>query len=98
VTDPLVAELARLLDREPAGLPCEELSRRVHRRRVDVVAALAADPRFVHVGQTRRSRWRLAARIARPTSRDGMGRNHRARPDLDASGVPVIGRTEQGAS
>ena len=83
---PIADDLARVLAAEPVGLPCRELARRVHRRFVDVLAVLRADPRFVHRGRTRGSRWRLSA------PQDRMGANHPARPDLDPLGIPIIGR------
>jgi hypothetical protein len=61
--DPLVDELYALLEREQAGLPLNELARRVHRRRETVLAALhAGGPRFVASGTGRGSRWAVPLR------------------------------------
>lgn len=83
-------DLARVLDGEPFGLPCEELARRVHRRFGDVRATLRADPRFVRFGRGRGSRWRLATGMPLSTPWARMGRVSRASPDLDPSGVPIV--------
>lgn len=72
MNDPLVDDLARLLDGQPAGLSCDGLRARVNRRRTDVLATLRADPRFQHVGAGSRSRWQLSDRRGR--RRDGSGR------------------------
>lgn len=42
----LADDLARLLAAEPDGLSCDELARRLHRRRASVLAALHGDSRF----------------------------------------------------
>jgi hypothetical protein len=63
--DPLAADLAAVLVVEPVGLSCDVLARRVRRRRSEVLAAVRRDPRFVHQGGRRGSRWRL---------QDGQGR------------------------
>jgi len=49
--------LAELLAGEPAGLSCDVLARRTHRRKADVLAKLRSDSRFEHRGQRRGSRW-----------------------------------------
>jgi hypothetical protein len=55
----LADDLARLLASEPLGLSGCELARRAGRRRLAVIDALEADPRFEHDGSGRGSRWRL---------------------------------------
>jgi hypothetical protein len=65
----LADDLAAMLATEPFGLSCDALALSVHRRRADVLAALRADPRFIHDGDRKGSRWRL-----REGSRDGQGR------------------------
>jgi hypothetical protein len=89
----LADDLARVLDREPFGLPCHVLARRVHRRRAVVRAALDADERFEHDGRTHGSRWRVAASMVRGPNGNSAGPNERGAPDLDASGVPLVHRT-----
>jgi hypothetical protein len=66
-------DLECVLAAEPRGLSCDGLSRRLHRRRTEVLAVLQSNPRFERVGRTRRARWRL---------RDGMGRNDRGEPSV----------------
>jgi hypothetical protein len=90
-------ELAREIDREPVGLSCDALARRVHRRRAIVLAALNADPRFQHEGNTHGSRWRRAAVSleTRPIpSRDDPS----LWASLDPSGIPIVGRGAESAS
>jgi hypothetical protein len=84
-------ELARVLDGEPTGLPCDALARLVHRRRALVLAALTGDPRFQHEGNTHGSRWRCA-----PIPLETRPIPSRGDPSvwasLDPSGVPLVGR------
>lgn len=73
VDDDLAALIANVLTDEPVGTSCDELARRLHRRRIEVLRTLRSDGRFVHRGDRRGSRWRLA--VTAPTgSRDGRGR------------------------
>ena len=81
----LAADLAAALAAEPAGLSCDELAARLHRRRTDVLTALRADPRFDHSGRSRGSRWRLGPALAAGTEWDG-GRSE-DRPFRDRSPV-----------
>jgi hypothetical protein len=90
-------ELELVLVGEPVGLPCDELARLVHRRRRVVLATLRAQPRFVHEGRTRRSRWRVVAQEGRGRNGAGGGRNDLPWAGLDASGVPLAGRRPQRA-
>jgi hypothetical protein len=85
-------DLARVLGAEPFGLSCAALVARVRRRRGDVLRTLREDERFDHHGQTRGSRWRLAARKGR--GRNGAGCPRDAVPwmGLDPSGVPLARR------
>jgi hypothetical protein len=69
-------DLARVLDGEPAGLSCDALALRVHRRRRVVLATLRTDSRFERRGRGRGSRW-LAARTAPRARQDGLGRKDR---------------------
>jgi hypothetical protein len=90
-------ELARMLDREPTGLSCDALTRRVHRRRAIVLAALNADPRFLHEGNTHGSRW-LRAPIPLETRPIPPRGDPRLWASLDPSGVPIIGRRAESAA
>jgi hypothetical protein len=45
------------LRRDPAGLSCSELARRLQRRKADVLRTLVLEPRFTCVGATRYARW-----------------------------------------
>jgi hypothetical protein len=70
---PLADELARVLADEPAGASCDLLAIQLRRRRTDVLAALDQDPRFVHIGRGRGSRWLLeGASGAHGTDKDGI--------------------------
>jgi hypothetical protein len=97
VSDLLAADLARVLDAEPFGLACDELAKRVHRRRADVLAALRADPRFEQHGRLHGSRWQLTERVGR--GRNGTGDRGDGVPwlGLDPSGIPVVGREPESA-
>ena len=90
-------ELAKVLDREPTALSCDALTRRVHRRRTVVLAALNADPRFQHEGNTHGSRWR---RVPLPLeTRPIPSRGEPSlRASLDPSGVPIVGRRAEDAA
>jgi hypothetical protein len=70
-------DLAHVLAGEPAGLSCDELALRVHRRRRVVLATLRTDSRFERRGRGRGSRWVLAARTAPRARQDGLGRKDR---------------------
>jgi hypothetical protein len=96
VSDRLASDLARLLDGEPFGLSGRELARRVRRRRVDVLAALRVDPRFEHSGRTHGSRWRLRRRAGPNGNR--LTRDDLPWAELDAAGVPVVGRGAESAA
>jgi hypothetical protein len=91
--DPLAGDLVRVLELEPLGLPCRELARRVHRRWAVVLVVLRADSRFEHHGHTRGSRWRLTPTLS--TSQVQMGTNLSGLPDLDPSGIPLVGRAAE---
>jgi hypothetical protein len=78
VTARLADDLARLLDAEPDGLSGRELARRVGLRLSAVVAVLREDPRFVHDGAGRGSRWGL--RDAQGRGRDAQIRDDRGEP------------------
>jgi hypothetical protein len=91
-------DVARVLDREPFGLPGREVARRVRRRRCEVVAVLRGDQRFVHDGRGRGSRWhlakwRVAAGMPLDHHQDNMGHEDMPWLGLDASGVPLVRRT-----
>jgi hypothetical protein len=66
----------------------ERLARYVRARRVDVVAAMTADPRFVRAGAGRGTRWTLA--LARW---DGMGREDTA-GSMSEDGTTVAARLD----
>jgi hypothetical protein len=93
----LADDLARVLEGKPFGLSCDTLALRLRRRRGDVLAVLEADPRFEHYGHRRGSRWRIATEAPLLASRDGMGRILLPWPDIDPSGVPVVGRGAESA-
>jgi hypothetical protein len=82
----LAGDLRRLLVDEPVGLSCDELAKRLHRRRADVLAELRRDWRFEHVAAGSASRWRRRGRI-----RDGRGAPELPWLELD-TGVPIVGR------
>jgi hypothetical protein len=71
----LADDLARLLDGEPLGVSCDDLAQRIGRRRSVVLDVLRADPRFMHLGIGRGSRWRVSARLG--TEWDGQIRDDR---------------------
>jgi hypothetical protein len=81
--DDLVAVLAE----EPTGLSCRELAVRLRRRRPTLAATLRADRRFEQSGRGRASRWRL-----RGTNQEPQRLAETPWDDLDASGVPALGR------
>jgi hypothetical protein len=62
-----------------------------------VLGALRADPRFVHDGRGRGSRWRLAADVGR--GRDGAGLKAAGVPwlGLDPSGIPLARKEPESA-
>jgi hypothetical protein len=66
--------LAGELEAAPDGLTCDELARRVRRRRADVLAVLRADPFFRHRGRTRGSRWHISPQ----DPPEALGRNETA--------------------
>jgi hypothetical protein len=73
---PLGDQLAAVLGSEPDGLACDQLAKRVERRRSDVLAELHADPRFERRGAGPRSRWVMVANRAGTacgTDRDALG-------------------------
>ena len=75
--DDLADAIAAVLAVEPAGVSCDELARRSHRRRMEVRRVLHSDQRFAHRGNRRGSRWQLVA--PPPTlARDGRGRTDEA--------------------
>jgi hypothetical protein len=78
---PLADNLVALLAAEPTGLSCDQLARRLRRRRHDVLDVLRSDGRFAHEGRTRGSRWRLPADTTRSTRWDGMCGDDRAGRD-----------------
>jgi hypothetical protein len=94
---PFADDLAALLEREPLGLSCRELRRRLERRLSDVRSALESDRRFAHSGRGRGSRWRLAAGDCVSASWVRLGSQDLPWSDLDASGVPVLARGPQDA-
>lgn len=77
----LTDELAALLQVERSGLPCNELARRLGRRRGDVLKALRWDPRFEQRGTGRGSRWRTTAAVPRESVWDVLGRKDACSPD-----------------
>jgi hypothetical protein len=88
----LAADLARVLTREPLGLPCDALSLRVQRQRSVVLAVPRTDPRFLHVGNRRGSRWRLIEEPA--SSRDGHGASEDGQGRIpDPTGDSALGST-----
>jgi hypothetical protein len=91
---PLADDLAAVLAATPLGLPCDELAKRFHRRRADVLALLRGDPRFEQHDRARGSRWQLSRRRGRDW--DGWGRNDLPWLELDPSGAPLIGREAEG--
>ena len=62
----LVEGIVQVLAFESEGVSCDELSKRLGRRRSDVLACLRSDPRFVRSGTTNGTRW---------TFSEGTGRN-----------------------
>jgi hypothetical protein len=86
----LADDLRRALADEPFGLSGRELARRVHRRHVDVLTALRADPGIEHEGRTRGSRWRLRRRAGANGNRSAGDELPWA--ELDAAGIPALGR------
>jgi hypothetical protein len=61
---PRIGTISMLIDvelrRDPDGLSCTELARRLRRRRSDVLQVLEDEPRFTRTGRTRYARWTLA--------------------------------------
>lgn len=92
---PLADDLAHLLAGEPLGLPCDELTYRLRRRRASVLAALNGDPRFEHSGRARGSRWRLAADHGLGRNGTGSGAPELRWLALDPSGIPTAGRSQE---
>jgi hypothetical protein len=91
--DELADELAALLSREPSGLACNELARRLRRRRGDVLDALRWDPRFGRCGGGRGSRWRMTAAMPQVSSVEGP-RDVLGRKDRDSHvPEPIPGKT-----
>jgi hypothetical protein len=69
-------QLAAVLSSEPDGLACDQLAKRVERRRTDVLAELHADTRFERRGTGPRSRWVMVANrpgTGHGTDRDALG-------------------------
>jgi hypothetical protein len=89
----LAGDLRLLLAGEPAGLSCRELTRRLGRRRGDVLAELRSGS-FEHDGRGRGSRWRLTASLG---PRAHLGPQDRWWLDLDAAGVPALVRRPENA-
>lgn len=80
----LADELAAVLRGKPLGSSCNELARRLGRRRRDVLEALRWDPRFERCGTGRGSRWRIAAAIPLEGAWDVLGRKDRGSPDPES--------------
>jgi hypothetical protein len=86
----LAEDLVALLLGEPSGLACDELGRRLERRRCDVLDALRCDPRFERCGGGRGTRWRTTVAMVPEGAWDGLGRKARSSPDREPiPGAPV---------
>jgi hypothetical protein len=87
-------DLARLLAEPPYELSCDEIARRLHRRRAAVLAELRVDPCYEHVGRGRGSRWRLRSRRGRVRdgqgAAEGRGVDHRPAQAGDAASEAVV--------